>query len=231
MKIGLFSDSHYSSQTVTCGVRYNSRSLEKIRLAYDRFRTEGCGLAVCLGDLIDREEDHGREIENLTRVAAVIRGSGVPTVCVMGNHDAFAFSPDEFYGVLGGCRPRTLRAGAAALVFLDACWSESGRRYAPGDGDWTDTWFPGEAGLERELAGISGEAILFVHQNVDPEISEDHRVANAAAIRRIAERSGIVRTVYQGHYHPGHRSVCGGIRYVTLPAMCEREDAVFVVET
>ena len=33
MKLGIFTDSHYSSQEVTCGNRYNSRSLEKIRKA------------------------------------------------------------------------------------------------------------------------------------------------------------------------------------------------------
>ena len=33
MKIGIFTDSHFSSAEVTCGNRYNSRSLEKIRRA------------------------------------------------------------------------------------------------------------------------------------------------------------------------------------------------------
>ena len=30
MKLGIFTDSHYSSSELTCGCRYNSRSLEKI---------------------------------------------------------------------------------------------------------------------------------------------------------------------------------------------------------
>lgn len=34
MKIGLFSDPHYSSQEVTRSVRYNIKSLEKIKAAY-----------------------------------------------------------------------------------------------------------------------------------------------------------------------------------------------------
>ena len=42
MKIGLYTDSHYSSQEVTCGCRYNSRSLDKIRVAYDFFERSGC---------------------------------------------------------------------------------------------------------------------------------------------------------------------------------------------
>ena len=42
MKIGLYTDSHYSSQEVTCGCRYNSRSLDKIRAAYDFFERSSC---------------------------------------------------------------------------------------------------------------------------------------------------------------------------------------------
>ena len=43
-------------------------------------------------------------------------------------------------------------------------------------------------------------------------------------------RSGRVKTVYQGHYHPGAESIHDGIKYVTFPAMCESEGAYFVIE-
>ena len=33
MKLGIFTDSHYSSATVSCTVRYNSKSLTKIKKA------------------------------------------------------------------------------------------------------------------------------------------------------------------------------------------------------
>ena len=85
MKIGIFTDSHYSSQEVTCSVRYNSKSLEKIKAAYSHFEKEQCDLVICLGDLIDHEDSHQKEIENLTKVAKVIKNSAVKTVCLMGN--------------------------------------------------------------------------------------------------------------------------------------------------
>ena len=105
MKIGLFTDSHYSSQEVTCGCRYNNQSLRKIREAYTAFEAADCDLVICLGDLTDKEDTHQKEAENLREIAELIAASPIPTVCVMGNHDAFTMSAEEFYGILGGCVP------------------------------------------------------------------------------------------------------------------------------
>ena len=105
MKIGIFTDAHYSSQEITCGKRYNSRSLGKISEAFSFFQKEECGLVICLGDLVDTEDSHGKEVEHLEEIARVIQQSGIPTACVMGNHDAFLFTVEEFYGILGNCKP------------------------------------------------------------------------------------------------------------------------------
>ena len=73
MKIGIFTDSHYSSAEVSCGRRYNNKSLAKIKEAYAAFEREGCALAVCLGDLIDTEVTVELEVENLKKIDGVIR--------------------------------------------------------------------------------------------------------------------------------------------------------------
>ena len=73
MKIGLFTDSHYSSAKITCGRRYNSRSLVKIEQAMRYFQKEGSELVICLGDLIDSEDTQEKVLNNLHEVAAVIR--------------------------------------------------------------------------------------------------------------------------------------------------------------
>ena len=85
MKIGLFADAHYSSQEITCGKRYNSLSLEKIRQAYRFFAEKDCDLIVCLGDLIDREDDREtqeaqlgvRLVDRVFRAREVFREDGV----------------------------------------------------------------------------------------------------------------------------------------------------------
>lgn len=101
MKLGLFADSHFSSAEVTCGNRYNNKSLKKIEEAYNFFLKENCDYVICLGDLIDRENEHVKEIANLNKISDTLKNYAVETCVIMGNHDAFSFDVDEFYSILG----------------------------------------------------------------------------------------------------------------------------------
>ncbi|MBQ7637349.1 MAG: metallophosphoesterase [Clostridia bacterium] len=231
MRLGIYADPHYSSQALTCSVRFNSRSLDKIREAYRFFEREKCDLCVCLGDLIDKEKEHSLEIENLKKVSDIIGSSSVPTVCLMGNHDAFAFTKEEFYDILGwGTLPLDRNEKGKSLVFLDACYFKSGARYMPGDTDWTDTYCPFEEKLREDVSFATGDVYVFVHQNLDPAVEKRHLVSNAESINGILFGSQKVKAVFQGHYHPGCRNVYNGIRYVTFPAMCESDGAYFIEE-
>lgn len=232
MRVGFFTDSHYSSAEVTCDVRYNSLSLEKIRRAYADFCRHGCELVIFLGDLTDTEETHDKEIENIREIRAVIEASGIPTVVVMGNHDAVAFTPEEFYAVLGeNCQPRNIACGDTHILFLDACYYASGLHYAPDvEGTWMDTYYPFAEELKETLATLDGNVYICMHQNIDPTISEDHRLHNDAVLRQVLEDSGKVCCVYQGHYHDGNEHYEGSIRYITYPAMCQNDQAWFVEE-
>lgn len=230
MKIGIFTDSHYSSAELTCGKRYNSKSLAKINEAYEHFVKENCELVICLGDIIDKEGDHTKEVKNLRQVAEAIKKYGIKTFVVMGNHDGFTFDRDEFYGILGeNCRPQNIY-GDVNLIFLDACYFKNGRHYMPGDGDWENTFLPKAESLEKVLSEAEGNTYIFMHQNIDPAIYENHRLSNDAQVRDIIHRSGKVKTVFQGHYHAGEESEYDGIKYITYPAMCENEKAYFTVE-
>ena len=229
MKLGIFTDSHYSSSALTCGQRYNSRSLEKIKEAYRIFEDAGCDLVLCLGDLTDTETTYEKECENLRACAAVMDASPLPTLCLMGNHDAFVFTVDAFYDILGEHhKPHTVSTEDAVLIFLDACHFATGVHYQPGDYDWTDTYYPDTEDLRKQLVSADKPVCVFLHQDIDPSISEDHRLSNDAQIRQILEDSGGVSWVISGHYHPGMESVHHGIRYLTLPALCERETAAAI---
>ncbi len=230
MKIGIFTDSHYSSQEITCNARYNSRSLQKIKNAYEHYLKEGCELVVCLGDLIDTEDTVEMEIENLGKIAHVIKDSTIPTVCLMGNHDAFVLTPEQFYSVLGMNPPSDIHTNGRHLIFLDACYFKNGQHYAPGDSDWRDTFLAGEVELRTKLNNLSGDTYLFIHQNIDPEIDESHRIYNSNEVFDIIHQSGVVKCVFQGHFHPGHRSEHGSVHYITFPALCENDDAFFVFD-
>ena len=230
MKLGLFSDPHYSSAELTCGVRYNSRSLAKIREAYQFFKEQKCDLVICLGDLIDKEETVELVRENLEKAAKVINGSKIPTVCLMGNHDAFALGRDEFYSALSEFAPHDTEIDGKLLLFLDACYFKNGKPYAQGDDDWTDTFYPHEQHLADTLKAAHGDVYLFIHQNIDPAVDGDHRLYNADSLFELINQSGHVKAVFQGHFHAGKESEYNGVRYITLPAMCQSNEAYRVIE-
>ncbi len=230
MKLGLFADSHFSTAELTCGNRYNSQGLARIEKACRQFVEAGCDRIVCLGDLIDHEPVHETEVDNLKKVAQVFRNCPVPVTVIMGNHDAFSFTREEFYGILGEeCRPADLYGEAVSLLFADACYFRNGKPYGPGDSDWTDTCIPDTEELRKRIEAATGNVYLFLHQNLDPTVESHHILSNAPDIRRILEQSGKVRAVCQGHYHPGNKTVRNGIQYFTLPSLCTYEDAVEII--
>jgi len=230
MKIGIFTDAHYSSKEITCGSRYNSRSLEKIKLAYNFFEKENCDLVISLGDLTDTEDSHEKEIKNLSEIADVINSSPIPTVSLMGNHDAFSFTVEEFYKILNCEKPDSMVIDGKKLLFPDACHFKNGKHYLPGDNDWTDTFYPHTKYLKEQISAPGCDVYIFMHQNLDPGIPDNHRLFNADEINRMFGESGNVKAVYQGHYHPGNQNTLNGIRYITFPAMCENENAFFIEE-
>ena len=231
MKIGVFADAHYSSQELTCGKRRNSASLGKLKEGCAFFAAQGCGLCVSLGDLIDKNGSRAEDVRRLEEVRDVIASSGIETLCVMGNHDAFTFTREEYYGILGGCEPADRTADGLRLVFADTCYFKSGARYTSAGGDWTDCFLPGEGAFLSSLAAGDMPAAVFLHHNIDPAVPANHRLCNADALFEGIRRSGKVKTVFQGHYHPGMRSRYGDVSYVTLPAVCENKNAFFVFDT
>jgi len=229
MKIGLYSDPHYSSQEVTGGNRYNRRSLDKMKAAYKEFEEAGCDLIICLGDLTDTEDSKEQEVTNMQEIAALFAACPIPTVVVMGNHDAYVFERPEFYALLGGCEPLDFLAEGKTLVFLDANHNPDGSPYRPHAFHWDRCSIPTE-GLIELLAAAEGEVTVFLHQNLDAACPADHRPVNADQVHQILAASGKVKAVYQGHYHWGQDTVTDGIHYVTLPAMCCYDNTHRIIE-
>ena len=230
MKIGLFSDPHYSSQELTGGNRRNNLSLGKMRAALEHFAAEQCDRVICLGDLTDTEDTKEKEIANMRQIAALFAEYPMPITVVMGNHDAYVFTAEEFYALLGGCEPMDIHQEGKHLLFLDTNYTAAGVKYTPHGFCWDDAGLPDPEALRDELAALDGDVYIFMHQNIDPSIpAQDHRLANADAVCDIIEDSGKVRAVYQGHFHWGNRSARNGVEYITLPAMAVYDETCMII--
>ena len=231
MRIGVFTDSHYSSTNVDWAKRFNNQSLRKMKEAYEYFCDMKCDRVICLGDMTDFEDTREKEISNLNEIKALMDNYDIPTTIVMGNHDAFAFDTDEFFEIMGeDKRPVNIFTDVFNFLFLDTCYFKSGAHYKRGDSDWTDCFYPFEQKLEETLSKLKSDTYVFLHHNLDPSMPADHLPYNHARLREIIEKSGVVKKVIQGHYHIGHISDRNGVEYLTLPAMCASEFAYYIIE-
>jgi len=230
MKLGIFTDSHYSSHEVTCYNRYNSQSLRKIQEAYKYFKEQKCDLIICLGDLIDHEDTEEMVISRVSEIAPIVRECSIPTVCLLGNHDAYSIDENKFYSILGLEAPCDMECDGRLLVFMDNNYFASGEHYSVGKCLWTDTFYPFEQELKAKISAFDGDVYLFMHQNIDPAAEYRHRLHNADSLFEFINGCGKVKAVFQGHYHPGCRSEHNGVKYITLPAMCENEGAYFIFD-
>ena len=235
MKVGLFTDPHASDMELTCQNRRPALSFGKIRTAMEYFSANGIELVICLGDLLNRCVDHADDKKEYLRLTEMIRSFELPFYCVRGNHDCQIFSEDDFYQI-GGLEkiPFVKIFDDRALIFLDACFHEDGERYSLERADWTDSMLPREQ-VERLRTILSDprirNATVFLHQLLNPDADARYLVKNADQIREILEGSGKVHQVYSGHFHRGQQSLCNGIVYTALPAMCVgEENRYFIVD-
>ncbi|MDF2686563.1 MAG: metallophosphoesterase [Clostridia bacterium] len=245
MKIGLFTDSHYSTEDYDPIVpsRRPLLSMEKIKNALKEFIENETELIICLGDLVNVRENSENELNifNLKEITKIISDSGIKTYCILGNHDLIAFDSDEFTRLTGiKTAPLTIRQGEdnedihiedIQFVLLDANYSRDGLSYRKGGNDWTDSFIPGEQleWLKTVLNDANKKVYVFIHQCLNLCGGISHMISNADEIRKILEESGKVRAVYQGHYHKGDYRVINGIEYITLKAMCEGVENSFII--
>ena len=226
MKIGIFTDSHYATDTA------HAAGYERLRGALDAFKNAECRLAVFLGDLTDKEDSHEREIESLKSLRELFEQYPFPTYVMPGNHDIVNFSKQEFYDILGERhRPKNGILDGCNFFFLDTCCFKDGSDYQKGNGNWREIYFPHFDALLGNLSASQGKpSYIFTHFPLDPDATPWRRVNNADEVMRVLEENGSVRTVFQGHDHRRIESTINGIRYATYPALLDTEDAYYIEE-
>ena len=232
MKLGIFADPHYCRAEVLNRTRRPALSLGKIKQAMDAFAAAQADLCICMGDMIDHCDTKQQTAECLDEVISLIRSYGIPFCLLPGNHDYSVFSAEEFSARTGCPIPPCVRETEShLLIFLDANYRSDFRRFDIAGVDWKDSNLPPEQldFLRRTLEQARKPCAVLLHENLDSGVQADHIVKNARAVREILEQSGKVSLVIQGHYHMGADSLIHGIRYLTLPAMCEGEENRYLI--
>lgn len=232
MKVGIFADSHYCLDELRCANRRPILSLSKIRKALAFFKEQNVDMCMCLGDITDSSKTKEESYNCLKEIMIEIEKSGIPFCCLSGNHDYVDYSAEEFFNkTLSPIPPYVFEATSHNFIVLDANYRSDYRRFDIAGVDWTDSNLPPNQVefLEKALENSKKPCIICIHENLDYNVEKRHIVKNADVIRKIIEQSKKVSLVIQGHYHLGADNIINGIRYYTVPAMCEGEQNTFAL--
>lgn len=228
--------------------RYFTGGLAKIESFSLAMNRNGAAFVAELGDFTDNPADGSLAYDRRREAAlgyldaaeaklALFKG---PRYHVFGNHDTDQLAkedvrqkaPDSVPALPAGQYYHSFNQGGAHFVVLDAGYKADGNAYSgvpgtPGAGyTWDNANVPATelAWLKADLAGTRMPTIVLTHQLLNPEEQVDaafdpaHSIKNAAEVRSILEKSGIVIAAFAGHYHDGGYQQVNGIHYITLQA-------------
>ncbi len=233
MKLGLFTDLHYTKHPQE-GRQFTALAPERVREAMEAFDKEKVDAVVCLGDIVDRGQTHDEELSCWQDILAEIKKYPYPYYILPGNHDYEIMIGDEF-GSVSGMPEFPFYADVAdmRLVFLDACYRYSGKRYDEAGMIWTETMLTDKATafLKETLEKSDRPCVIFTHQNLDKALPKDYRIKHEMRLRRMIKKSGKVKAVFSGHFHAGSYNVIGGVKYITLASMTDTEINEYMIVT
>ena len=225
LRIGLLTDLHYAEKA-PAGTRHYRETLDKLEEAAERLESAAPEFIVELGDLIDSADTVGAELGHLRRINKDFTAICKQRHYVLGNHCVHTLTKAEFLETVEKKRSYySFDVGGVHFVVLDSCFRSDGEPYGRKNFVWTDPNIPQDEldWLADDLGKSNRPTIVFAHQRLD--VAGNHGVNNAPAVRKILERSGRVRAVFQGHSHRNDLKQIAGIPYCTLVAMVEGSGA------
>ncbi|MFT5302524.1 MAG: 3',5'-cyclic AMP phosphodiesterase CpdA [Mariniblastus sp.] len=221
LRFGVITDLHFADKA-PAGSRNYRESLQKLEQAKNQFERDQPKFVVELGDLIDASKSLEIEKGYLATINNLFKTLPGEKHYVLGNHCVFTLTKEEFLeGVDRKSSYYSFDQDGVHFVVLDACFREDGVAYGRNNFTWTDANIPTEQldWLAADLKSTSLNTIVFAHQRLDE--TKHHSVRNAADVRKVLEKSGKVKAVFQGHSHSNSHQEIKGIHYCVVAAMVE----------
>jgi len=230
VRFGILTDIHYADRE-PAKERYYWQSLTKMKEAIDTMNQEKVDFIVELGDFKDQDlvPTEKKTLKYLADIESVFRKFHGPTYHVLGNHDMDGISKSQFQSEIlnTGISPEktyySFNQKGIHFVILDGNYTKDGRDFDHGTYRWENPWIPAKEmnWLKEDLKSDELPSIIFIHQLLDDSKGMKRSVQNAAAVRKILEKSGKVLCVFQGHINAEKYDLINRIHYYSLISMVE----------
>ena len=246
-RFGIITDTHVTDKadqsaviSVTAGPRYYTGGPAKIDAFAQAMNKAKANFVIELGDFSDNPSNASLAADKRAEAAlsylktaesklALFTG---PRYHVFGNHDTDQLSKNQVQSVLvntgipAGKTWYSFNQNGIHCIVIDASYKADGASYDTANYTWDNTMIPKEEveWLKADLAATKLPTIVFTHQLLNPQdqieanFDVNHIIKNAADVRTILEKSGVVVAVFSGHYHDGGFQTVNGISYAVLQA-------------
>ncbi|AMV30844.1 cyclic 3',5'-adenosine monophosphate phosphodiesterase [Pirellula sp. SH-Sr6A] len=243
LTIGIVADPQYAD-IPTLGTRHYRQSIRKLTDAVEHFNEQRVGMAVNLGDLIDRDWD------SFEAMKSVLSKAAQPFYHVLGNHDFEVQEaklrevpdrvgiPAKFYRVAApGWRFLFLDTNDISMYAsadnmderreAEKILQEAKEQKLPQAQSWNGAIGSKQLAWIREecvQASNSDERVLlFAHHPIYPDNS--HNLWNATALKELIAEQRVIAAWMNGHNHAGNYGVWEEVPMITFKGMVETESS------
>ena len=237
LRIGIVADVHAHDTESPVEHKVMTNYAERLTVFVDAMNAWPADLVIELGDFVNGAFVLGADYGDPTRIGAILddavavfSGLECPTHYVLGNHDMYDLSKDEFLAAVGQEEKYySFDLGGFHFVIVDAEYND------PGEDDYDHVFMRVKCRIPQhelewlrdDLAGTDLPTIVCVHQPLDPSFDPTaggQAVVNQEEVRGILSESGVVIAVLQGHDHENRYVEIDGIHYVTFDAMVDHTE-------
>ena len=238
VRIGIFADLHAHDTDSPGEGKVMTNYAERLTACVEAMNDWQADAMVQLGDFVNGRYVTGAEYGDPARIGdilsqaeAIYAGFAGPRYHVLGNHDVYDLSKEEFLQRVDAESCFTsFDIGPYHFVILDAQYNKKGEDL--GHAFWVVQGNIPEKELEwleRDLGGTDKPTVVCIHQRLDVDfdvLSGGPEILNKDAVIGVLNGSAKVIAVFQGHDHHNHHSVTEGIHYVTFRALVDETEGV-----
>ena len=238
VRIGIVTDVHAHDTDSPGQGRVMVNYAERLSAFVDAMNAWSAQIVIELGDLVNGRFVMGAPLGDPERIGTILADAWSiltafkgPCYTVIGNHDVFDLTKEEFLTIVGITDTYySFDVTAYHFVILDAQYTKTGddcgRVVFMTQGTRPEAEL---AWLKEDLANTTKPTIVCIHQPLDVDFSltaGGPPVFNHKEVQTILAESGAVVAVFQGHTHENGYTKIDGIHYVTFAALIDRSEPI-----